>query len=611
MQHQKHLGLPELMASFPYHLYKVVRPNQEEALKAVAEHRSVTIEAPTGEGKTAIGYTVLRATEKQGAKSLWLITPSKTVVGQIKEMFPSVKMALGRNEFPCGFYEKDKSKLTLQTKKGHTKYTADEVPCASLTTCPHRVSQETGEAHEKGAWRCPYLRQTYEAKGGGIVVSTMAFYLFTHLFGKFEAAEGLVVDEAHRLADVIRHCLSYEITDYHIARAVALLEKINAPEAALLEEFRKKMVHFIKRTPARSRTLLGDEEIRTLMGILERIDGQALAASITKAIQDVEVDVEDERETLKQLELMVRDLRRYIKSFEYALEKGDRKPLNYTYAYWTEEKRKNERTQYRLVVKCYYAVPAVKRLLAPTTVALSATIGDKDVFGYETGIKFPVVSLPSSFPSDNTALFMPTDTPNLAVKERQKRDLNKTLRLMLRGAKQYAKKGHRSLLIVVSNDERDKLVALAPEEGIEVVSYGNGVTAKDAAAAFKAGKGTALVGTEANYAEGLDLPKGIAPVIFYLRPGYPSPYDPLAVFEERRFRNQRWKLWNWRVMIKALQVRGRNVRSEKDIGAIFFMSQQFRRFVYGSLPEWLQLSYVGTLSFEECLVRGEKLLGVK
>ena len=143
------------------------------------------------------------------------------------------------------------------------------------------------------------------------------------------------------------------------------------------------------------------------------------------------------------------------------------------------------------------------------------------------------------------------------------------------------------------------------------MSYGNGVTAKDAAAAFKDGQGTALVGTEANYAEGLDLPKGIAPVIFDLRPGYPSPYDPMAVFEERRFGNQRWRLWNWRVMVKALQVRGRNVRSEDDLGIIFFMSEQFRRFVFASLPEWLQPSYVGDLSFEDCLKRGEKLLGGK
>ncbi len=603
--------MQNLKASFPHDLFPEMRANQEAAFKAIAEHGSVTIEMPTGEGKTAVEYTILKAMEKKGKGPLWLITPSKTVVEQTKKMFPSVKIALGRNEFPCGFYEKDKSVLTAKTQKGDTKYKADEIPCATLVTCPHRVNQETGETHEKGAWRCPYLQQTYEVKKGGIVVSTMAFYLFTHLFGKFEEAEGLVIDEAHRIADVIRHCLSYEITDYHIGRCVSVLESIKAPEAGLLEKFRKKMIHFIKKKSPSSRELLKDNEIIELMSILEEINPASLAISIQKAVREAAVDVEVERETLKQLEVMVRDLRRYIKSFEYALEAGDRKPLNYTYAYWTEEKKENQRVQYKLVIKCYYVVPAIKRLLAPTTVALSATIGDEEVFGYETGIKFPMVSLPSSFPSANTAIFMPTDTPNLAIKERQSRDLNKTLRMMLRGAKQFGKKGHRSLIITVSNAERDKIVSFAPEEGVEVVSYGNGVTAKDAAAAFKGGQGVALIGTEANYAEGLDLPKGIAPVIFDLRPGYPSPYDPLAVFEERRWRGQRWRFWNWRVMVKALQVRGRNVRSEDDLGVIFFMSQQFRRFVFASLPEWLQPSYVGDLSFEECLKRGEKLLGGK
>jgi len=609
MQHQKHLSLQNLLASFPRESFKDMRANQEAAFRAIAEHNSVTLEMPTGEGKTAIEYTILKAAESKKLEPLFLITPSKTVVEQMKQMFPDITIAYGRNEFPCGFYEKDKNKLTAKTGKGDTKYCADEVPCASLTTCPHRVNQETGDTQEKGAWRCPYLAQTYEAKQGGIVVSTMAFYLFTHIFGKFEMPEVLVIDEVHRIAEVVRHCLSYEITDYHIGRCVRLLEAIGAPEAKLLEKFLKKMVHIIKSKAVAERELLKDSEITALINILQEINPETLGASIKRAVRESTVDVEAERETLKQLEVVVRDLRRYIRSFEYALEEGDRKPLNYTYAYWTEEKRLEEHVQHKLVVKCYYAVPIVKRLLAPTTVALSATIGDRQTFGFETGIKFPLVSFKSSFPTENTAIFMPTDTANLATNERSRGDLNKTLRLMLRGAKRFWSKGHRSLIITVSNAERDKLVSFAPEEGIEVISYGNGVTAKEAAVLFKEGKWPVLVGTEANYAEGLDLPKGIAPVIFDLRPGYPSPYDPQTSFEERRFGNERWKIWNWRVMIKALQVRGRNIRNADDLGIIFFMSQQFRRFVFASLPEYLQDRYFGSLSFEECLKRGEEMLG--
>ena len=125
---------------------------------------------------------------------------------------------------------------------------------------------------------------------------------------------------------------------------------------------------------------------------------------------------------------------------------------------------------------------------------------------------------------------------------------------------------------------------------------------------FGAGEGDCLVGTTANYGEGVDLPKQIAPVIFCLRPGYPNPFDPQTGFEERRFGKRRWQLWNWRVMIELLQVRGRNIRSETDLGVTFLISQQFRRFAFGSLPEWLKLAYRGEWTFEECIADAEKLL---
>jgi hypothetical protein len=38
------------------------------------------------------------------------------------------------------------------------------------------------------------------------------------------------------------------------------------------------------------------------------------------------------------------------------------------------------------------------------------------------------------------------------------------------------------------------------------------------------------------------------------------------------------------------------------------MSQQFRRFVRSSLPKWLEDSYQGEMTLEQCLVETEKLL---
>ncbi len=101
----------------------------------------------------------------------------------------------------------------------------------------------------------------------------------------------------------------------------------------------------------------------------------------------------------------------------------------------------------------------------------------------------------------------------------------------------------------------------------------------------------------------------MAPIIWFLRPGYPRPDDPLTQFEAKRFGNRRWQRWQYKVAIQALQVRGRNIRSTTDIGVTFFISQQFRNFLFGSLPKELQdKAYRGQFSFDECLKDADRLL---
>lgn len=607
MQHPYHLTFEDLERAFPQTArYPRMWSSQREGLQFIADNNcSASIESPTGSGKSAMEYAVLKAAEAKGGKNLFLITTNKTLVEQMRQEFPELVVALGRHEHPCLYYE-PKEGLTgekvqeLYSQEGNLK--ADEIPCSFLRNCPHRVDQLTGETFEKGATPCPYLQQKYEAKKSPIVVSTMAFYLFTQLFSReWEKPDVLVIDEVHRIADVVRGCLSYEITDYHLRGSIELLELIGAEEAVPLGNFLKKMLHFIKGKPAYKSTLLEAGEIQELMDLIGQINPAVMTRKIQQAVKEAKIDVVDQREVLKKIEVIVRDLHRYMASFEYSLATSERHPLNYTYAFYKEEKDAKERVQYKLVVKCYHVAPIIKRILGHKTVVFSATIGESEVFGHESGIRSPLLSLGSNFPNSNTAVFMPKDTPNLALNSRDKRDLTKVLRRIAKACKRFMDQGHRSLVVTISNAERDKFLMLAAEEGVEAISYGNGVTAKDAALAFKDGVGDVLVGTAANYAEGVDLPKQIAPVIFFLRPGYPNPMDPGTQFEEKRFGGMRWALWNWRVMIQALQVRGRNIRGRADVGVTFFVSQQFRRFLRASLPKWLEGAYDNEHTFDECV----------
>lgn len=595
-QHQKHLEHLDFMANFPRNLYPDIRQNQQDALEIIARQGSCILELPVGSGKTGIGYTVLKTLEKAGQGPLFYIVHNKTLVDQVKQLHPDVKVVYGRNEYPCLYFQEQ-------------NLTAEEVACSILTDCPHRVDQETGLTKVAGVAPCPYYQQKYEAKQGGIIACTFAFYLVTQLFSKeWDEPAGLIIDEAHRIARVVRDTLSYEISDYSLRRAVWILSDIDEPTALNLNRFLKNMIRIIKMKPAYKSTLLETHEIRELMEDLLNIDTISLKRKIKEAISSGKIESKDLAETLKTLEHVVYDLGKYLRSLEYSLETPSHKPLNYTYAFFKEELTGNEKVQYRLFIKSYYVAPIIQKILSRFTVAYSATIGDPEVFGFETGIKLPFYTFPSHFPTKNAKVYLPFDTPNLAVKERSNREPTKVLRRIVRACKEFNEAGLRCLMVVISDKERQKFLMLCNEEEVHAISYGNGINPREAATKFKKGEGGVLVGTGANYGEGLDLPQGIAPVIFYLRPGYPNPTDPATIFEERRWGGMRWKLWNWRVMIEALQVRGRNIRSAEDLGVTFFVSQQFGRFLYAILPEWLKEAYDSKLSFEKGVEEVKKIL---
>ncbi len=592
------LSHQELLDSFPYHTHPTIKPTQDAALQAIANNNgNALLELPTGTGKTAVGYTFLQADEASGEEGTrFYIVPNKALVDQVHAMHPDMAVVYGRNEYPCHFYDDE--------------YKADEIPCLTLKDCPHRVDLETGETHEEGADPCPYYQAKYEARQSSKVVCTMAFYLYNTMFGNgFETPPALVIDEVHNIAKIMRSALSYGITDYHLSRSIELLKRLGAEnEAAQLKKFLSTMIRVVKSKPQLDKVMLREEDIVKLLEAVAQINVGAIKLLVAQAIKEGHVDPKADREFLRQLESITLNLNRYVRSLGYSLpteataDRPAHKPLNYvTYAYsQKEEMEDTQRVQYKLVIHAYYVAPLIRKIMGKSTVAYSATIGDPEIFGWVSGIKLPFVSLAGTFPAKNTLVLMPNDTPNLAAAKKIRQEPTKVLRRIARACYDFQTKGIRALVIVVSNLEKDKFTMLCQEEGVDLVTYGDGVTARQAAAAFKDGSGSVLLGTAANYGEGLDLPEGIAGVTFVLKPSYPSPRDPLAQFEEQRYGNQRWQVWNWQVMIEALQARGRNVRSEDDRGATIFVSQQFRRIVYPGLPTWLRESYQSEISFDDC-----------
>jgi Rad3-related DNA helicase len=425
--------------------------------------------------------------------------------------------------------------------------------------------------------------------------------------------DAIGIDEVHEFSNSVRRMLSYSISDYKLEQFWELLSSVECrSEAKLIMIFKEEMISVIKEHSSHNgrTTLLADESLKKLLKILFKLEKSNIDEKIKQAIVSKKIDPKIDRELLRDLDIFTNDLYRYIRSLEFALETKERKPLSYVFGHWDKKVESGKKTQYILTIQSYrIAGLAAQKLLPEKYLACSATIGtDPQLLKMDTGIDGKFIDLVSEFPIENSRIFMSDDVPDLSVKGSRHNDKNRTLRKLLTGCQKGKEQGIRSLVIVVSEVEREKCCKFAKEIGLDAVSYGNGIKPKQAIKLFRDGEGDILIGTEAQFGQGIDLPDGVCEFIFYLRPGYPTPDDPQAQFEERIYGNSRWSLWTWRVILKMLQARGRNQRSAQDKGCIFLMSKQFQRFTYGGLPEWLRPAYVGQISFDKAISQGINLL---
>src|SRR3989344_4967469 len=637
----------ELYDAFPTNAdIRQPRPIKHDSIVQIARGKRL-LELPTGTGKTALEYMFAKASlnKFEDGETVFWIFPTKALVQQAKGMHPSIKTIFSKNEHACLWWTEDfneepeqpvtRTSLPLLYENKQVPRVS-EIPQVLCANCPHFVSQETGLTNTPGAVGCTYYQQTYEAKrGNGIIAATMSFYIFAKLFARRKADDSvhqtaygrvsaLVIDEVHRFADVIRYTLSYDITDWHLKKAIELLKRMDAPEYRQLQKFLRSLDNIAKahEKQPRKEHLLTSEEIIKLVEILEEIDPKMLdPGRIREAMRAGLLNPKKDWQEIKTIQTLARDIKRYIHTLEYALPGEDREgsgiskrggPFNYSCSYFKEELGENERVQSKLVLHCHYVAPLVKKhLRVPTTVSFSATIGKPDLFAYDSGISDEFFSAPSTFPIENRRIYLPADAEDLSRNsDPTGRKKTKTLRQIAKGCRQLSAKGIRSLVLVISNAERAKFMQLAQEEGVDALTYSPDVIAKDAAKKFaKEGIGDVLVGCVAHYGVGLDLPDSTASVIWFLRPGYADPESATAQFEIERFKEGGyWKRQYYKVMLEAKQAMGRNIRGHRDRGVCFLMSKAFENFVYHGLPEWLKPAYKRGKMLDECLEDAKRLL---
>ena len=267
--------------------------------------------------------------------------------------------------------------------------------------------------------------------------------------------------------------------------------------------------------------------------------------------------------------------------------------------------------QHALILHCHYVAPLIRRRLkVPTTVSFSATIGKPDLFAYETGIKDPFFSAPSTFPVQNRRIYLPHDVLDLSHNaDKSGRKKTQTLRTIAKGCRLLARQGVRSLVIVTSNAERQKFMRMAEEECVEALTYGDECSAKDTALDFKCGTADVLCGCVSQYGIGVDFPKDTAGAIWFLRPGYANPNSAETQFEIQRFgAGHYWARLMYNVMLESQQAIGRNIRGPRDRGVCFLMSSGFDKFMGQGLPDWLKPAYKTGMMLDDCLDDAIELL---
>ncbi|MBI4433923.1 hypothetical protein HY632_04050 [Candidatus Uhrbacteria bacterium] len=606
----------ECLASFSQ---ETVRLQQEDIFRGItAVPGSVTVEAPMGVGKTDVAMAVLRARAATVAQELrdrsatdpharphprWFIAPTKVQVDQVKRQFPEVEVVYGRNEYPCAYYHARGEPLS-----------AADVPCSTLRRqklCPHAVDVTTGTPQDPTATPCEYLHAKYTAKSGGIIVATHAFFLTSAILARdWESPDTVVIDEAHQIEHVAGRLFATHITETSLRDLQELLTCIgDTHHAEIFREFLVVIQQNTSRKPGESK-LLEQDQTERLIQLLERTNYPHLDERIRTALTTGALDPVHQRAELTVLEDLTRNILRYLRHLRFAVTAEQHPPRNLVFAYAVRE-REDGAMVARLVIEPYAVSGLIRSAVGSHVLAMSATIGSAALFGQATGLSYPVVRIVTSpFPIAHRRLYLPTDTPDLAFRAQGRTTLRDTAIQILSACAAFRAQGHRSLIVVVSHAEQKVFQERASDAGLHLLSCGNGMNAREVIARFTRGEGDGMLGTTAQFAEGIDLPRRIAPVIIALRPNYQNPNDPRAQFErqQRYAKGRAFALQRWRVTITALQTSGRNIRTPEDVGITIFVSRQYRDLFPQGLPPWMAPAYVTTRSLAQIVQESLALL---
>ena len=197
------------------------RPQQVKVIndieKAIAKGKKyILVQAPTGVGKSAISYAVLKWSDNG-----YVCTGTKTLQEQYLAEYPQLLTVKGRSNFEC--LEREGNKSCEEGNCQVLKTQCDRKPTLKTTPYPAYFSNRDGLTKYWNGLpgrpiRCPYWVQKANALNNFAVAPNYDYILTeSNFIGEFQQRKVLISDEGHniepKIIEFIKVPISVEVLD--------------------------------------------------------------------------------------------------------------------------------------------------------------------------------------------------------------------------------------------------------------------------------------------------------------------------------------------------------------------------------------------------------------
>lgn len=394
-----------------YNIYPEFRKYQYETINKVIDlvknspKRYIIIQAPTGSGKSIIGYSVARwcqdnlapkVKDAPGKFSSFLLTSKNLLLDQYDADFHDyISVVKGKQNYQCLLNNGPASECLLTT----TPKTGSEWECMRI---------------------CPYYTAIRKARFSPIMATNLHLLLMDHDVGhKFSKRSLLIIDECHDVESVLMAYRTIVFTENVISEINDVKRKIlrQDKDSSKINKIYYSSCEFYKKLSGSSRNVVYDTSRLDLTNInmvdkflnLVKDDINSMVSATNKQINEVifgeycgNEEEASKDEDVKEATRFVKHMRDlYCRISSYNKEKDDTE--------WIVEEHVTEKTKKvsGFELKPLHVGKLAKNIFTEfgnKVIMMSATVGGVEMFCKNLGIEendVEFIDVPSTFPVEN------------------------------------------------------------------------------------------------------------------------------------------------------------------------------------------------------------------